>query len=139
MKIIGSVVDKNEEPLVYANIVLKSGNKANKVGAITSSNGSFVLDNDEVKEDSIIAVSFIGFETKTFIAKDLNEKKIVLQEDVFSIGEVVVTGKPKGIPTKITKSYSNIREHIGKHKVAYAGLGGLLGLVLIATSLKLNK
>lgn len=136
-KITGQIVDIDNEPLIGANVTLRSGSKSGKVGAISDINGNFSLENDSFTEDDIFEVSYVGFVKQTFSAKDLKDKKITLKESIGELDEIVVTGiKPK--PTT-TKPKSKFALHLSKNKYAYAGIGGLLGMALLFLSIKKLK
>lgn len=135
-KITGQIVDIDNEPLIGANVTLRSGSKSGKVGAISDINGNFSLENDSFTEDDIFEVSYVGFAKQTFPAKELKNKKITLKESIGELNEIVVVGtrpKPKA-PT--TKPKSNFQSHFSKNKYTYAGIGGLLGLGLLFLSIK---
>ena len=138
MEISGKVVDIDNVPLMGANITLRSGLKSGKVGTSTNFDGDFVLDSDEFAESDEFEVSFIGFASQKFTAKQLQNKKITLQESVNSLDEIVLVG------TKPNKSNSSnntnkVKEHFTKNKFVYAGASGLLGLALLLISIKKIK
>ncbi len=56
-KVSGHVIDENNEPVAFANIVFKGSS----VGAITNENGKFYLESDQ-NWDTVV-VSFVGYET----------------------------------------------------------------------------
>ena len=76
MKISGKVVDIDNEPLISANITLKSGSKAGKVGTNADFDGNFSLESESFTESDIFEVSYIGFAKQTFTAKELQNKKV---------------------------------------------------------------
>jgi hypothetical protein len=135
MKISGKVVDIDNEPLISANITLKSGSKAGKVGTNADFDGNFSLESESFTESDIFDVSYIGFAKQTFTAKELQNKKITLKESTTELGELVIDfTKPKNI-NQDTKT-NKVKEHFIKNKYAYAGFSGLLGLALILVSIK---
>ena len=135
MKISGKVVDIDNEPLISANITLKSGSKAGKVGTNADFDGNFSLESDSFTESDIFEVSYIGFAKQTFTAKELQNKKVTLKESTTELGELVIDfTKPKNI-NQDTKT-NKVKEHFIKNKYAYAGFSGLLGLALILVSIK---
>jgi hypothetical protein len=130
MKINGKIVDINNEPLSGANITLVSGEKAFKVGVISDLDGNFNLERDDFDGNSMFQISYVGFEPQKIKASELVGKTIVLKEDVFGLGEVVITGqKPKQPENQLSKIMTQKR-------MAYAGVFGLLGIALIAISYK---
>jgi hypothetical protein len=133
MKISGKIVDINDEPLSSANIVLITGSKANKVGTISNFDGEFQLERDDIDENSIFKISFIGFVSQTFKAEELQDKKITLLESVDMLNEVVLVGsKPK--PKEDVKPI--LVKHFEKNRYVYAGIAGGLGILIIGLSIK---
>lgn len=135
MRISGKVVDVDNEPLISANITLKSGSKAGKVGTNADFDGNFSLESDSFTESDIFEISYVGFTKQTFTAQQLQNKKITLKESTTLLGEIVVDfTKPK--KTDKSKTKSTAKQHFIKNKYAYAGISGLLGLALILVSIK---
>lgn len=135
MRISGKVVDIDNEPLISANITLKSGSKAGKVGTNADFNGNFSLESDSFNENDIFEVSYVGFIKQTFTADELQNKKVTLKESTTELGELVIDfTKPKNT-NKDTKT-NKVKEHFIKNKYTYAGISGLLGLALILVSIK---
>ncbi|MBC7523595.1 MAG: carboxypeptidase-like regulatory domain-containing protein [Flavobacterium sp.] len=82
----GKVVDQNNAPLAGANIYFDG----TTIATIADENGNFTL-NFGSKTNSILAVSFIGYETQFLKSIDYNkELKIVLKEVINSLNEVVI-------------------------------------------------
>jgi hypothetical protein len=134
MKIYGKIVDTLGEPLPLANVTIKNGTQANKFGTSADTDGNFKLENDIITDNSLFAVSYLGYVTQNFKASELQGKTIKLLEATEELNAVVVTGKPK--PKTSTSSLANFKEHLQKHKYVYAGLGGLAGILLITSSIK---
>jgi hypothetical protein len=135
MRISGKVVDVDNEPLISANITLKSGSKAGKVGTNADFDGNFSLESESITEKDLFQVSYVGFTPQTFTAEQLQNKKVTLKEATTELGELVIDfTKPKKVKPKEQKS--KVKEHFIKNKYAYAGLSGLLGLALIFMSIK---
>ena len=102
--ISGNVVDSNNKPIEFTNIILYTENENEfSNGTSTDELGFFKL--DKLKAATyIIKISYIGFEIfeqKIILTGDLNLKTIQLNELSESLGEVVVIGKK---PTTIRKS-----------------------------------
>jgi hypothetical protein len=135
MKISGKIVDIDNEPLVGANVTLKTGLKANKVGTTSDLDGNFSLERDDFNSEDTFEVSYIGFLKQSFSANDLQDKKIVLKEAVDELDEVILFGtKPK--KTIVNKTENKLKNHLSENKYYYAGASGLLGLALILFSIK---
>lgn len=133
MKISGQVLDSKGEGLALANITITTGEKAEKLGVVADLDGKFNFENSLIKPDSTFRISYVGFIPQFFKATELVDKKVKLAETSEQLAEVVVFSKP--IRTA-KQSTSALKAHIQKNKFAYAGLGGLLGLFLIAKSIK---
>ncbi len=86
-QITGTVIDKNGEPIIGANVVEKGTTN----GTITDIDGKFAL---EVNENSILLISFIGYTSQEIkIEKGSSSNlNITLQEDTQTLDEIVVVG-----------------------------------------------
>lgn len=82
----GKVLDENKQPLVGANVYFDG----TTIATITDEKGNFTL-NYSSKINSILAISFIGFQTQ-FISnvKPNEEINIVLKESLNSLNEVII-------------------------------------------------
>jgi hypothetical protein len=133
MKISGTIVDFNNEPMSGANITLISGLGAGKVGTISNFDGNFELDRSDFDENSLFSISYIGFVSQQYKASELQNKKIVLQESIDALDEVVLVGiKPS--PKQDVQPI--VRRHFQKNKYLYASLAGIAGILLMAVSIK---
>jgi hypothetical protein len=133
MKISGQVLDSKGEGLSLANITITSGDKAEKLGVVADLDGNFSTENDLIKPDSTFRISYVGFIPQLFKASELDNKKITLIESNELLSQVDVFSQPK---RTAKQSVSALKAHIQNNKFAYAGIGGLLGLFLIAKSIK---
>ncbi|AUC83010.1 outer membrane beta-barrel protein [Lacinutrix sp. Bg11-31] len=98
--ISGTVVDEQNTPIAYANVIVMQpitedlGNSGfkNIKGVSTDEKGFFVFDNLE-KGNYRIAISFLGFkeEVKTVQLSKRENLKITLKEDTETLGEVTIT------------------------------------------------
>ncbi|MBR8725926.1 TonB-dependent receptor P3 [Bacteroides pyogenes] len=86
VRIKGTVVDRNGEPIVGATILV-DGNSSN--GTVTDIDGNFAL---TVSPQATLSVSYIGYTTVKVKADSKKELKIVLEEDSKALEEVVVVG-----------------------------------------------
>lgn len=80
----GSVVDESGNPLIGVNIVVKGTGR----GTSTDMAGRFSLDN--VDEDAVLVVSYIGFVSQEIPADNHGDLTIVMTEDSSKLEEVVV-------------------------------------------------
>ncbi|QTD38586.1 TonB-dependent receptor [Polaribacter batillariae] len=94
-KITGKVTDINKEPLPGASILIKGTTK----GTETDFNGNFSIDvtNDNV----ILIVSYIGYTSKEIAIKGQNNLKIILEENLQSLNEVIIRGYRKSLSKAI--------------------------------------
>lgn len=133
MRISGTIVDINNEPLSRANIVMITGDRPNKVGTITNFDGKFDFEREDINDDSVFAISYIGFIRQELKAKDLQNQTIVLKESIDVFDEVILVGI-KPTPKEDIKPI--IQQHFRKNKYLYTGLAGGLGILLIGLSIK---
>jgi hypothetical protein len=135
MKINGNISDINNEPLQLANVTIISGTLANKMGTRANEIGDFQLEDDSIVADSLFKISYVGFQPQTFKASDLQNKKIKLLENSIVLDDVTFSStKPKSNKTKQT--INNVKDSLNQHKLIYAILGGVLGVVLITRYFK---
>jgi hypothetical protein len=139
MEISGKILDNTNEPLYLTNITIINGGQANKFGTVANENGEFKLSNDIINADSQFKISYEGFKPQIFKASELQNKTIKLEEDIIGLKEVII--RPKDKPKNIIAQNqdNNIKQHLQKHKIAYAGLGGIVAIALIGLSIKKLK
>ena len=95
---ITGVISDSSGPLPGANIFVK--NTSN--GTTTDFDGRYTLEN--VSNEAVIVVSFLGYTTQEINVSGRNEIDIVLQEDLATLGEVVVVGYSSKSTRDITGS-----------------------------------
>jgi hypothetical protein len=139
MEISGKILDSANEPLYLANITITNGSQINKFGAIANGDGEFKLSSDIISPDSQFKISYLGFKPQFYKASELQNKTIKLEDDIIGLSEVVISPKNKPKNTNVANQPSNIKQHFEKHKLVYAGLGGIVGLILILTQIKKLK
>ena len=81
--ITGNVVDQTGEPVIGATVMEKGTSN----GTVTDFDGNFSL---KVAAGKTIVFSYIGYQTVELPAA--NGMKVTMQDDAFSLNEVVVTG-----------------------------------------------
>lgn len=89
-KVSGYVVDENDEPVAFANVLFKGSTE----GTITDENGKFYLESED--NWSTVIVSFLGYEVlEVQLQKKVNyDLRFTLKEEAAALDEVViVTGK----------------------------------------------
>ncbi len=85
IKVNGKVVDENGDVIIGANISVVGGTAS----TVTNIEGKFSI---QVKENSLIRVSFIGYKAQNVrIDKNKKDIKVTLAEDTKKLEEVVVT------------------------------------------------
>lgn len=107
--ITSKIIDKKtNEPLVFANIMVKNVQK----GTSSTGNGVFVLSIDEAILDSTLVISHVGYETKSLKIRDIKDC-VALEPIDYSLSEVVVRAphrRSKGIVlNKFQKSECMLR------------------------------
>ena len=86
-EIKGTVLDKDGNPLIGATVSVKGDLSKS---TMTDMDGGFTLQN--VDKNSIVSISFIGFETQEVKVGNKLSLRVVLNEDDTSLNEVVVIG-----------------------------------------------
>lgn len=144
MKIFGQVLDFDNQPMSLADIVITTGDEANKIGEQSDLDGNFVLENELINEDSVFKVSFMNYVPQFFKASELQGKKIKLLYDIDVVDDSIVMksgdGKPKNNDIKtISSKKGKFVDHLQKHRFIYGGIGALAGIILIARAFKNKK
>jgi hypothetical protein len=91
----GTIVDAQNEPLAFANVVLMETGKDLPKGAVSDENGNYIFENLPTGTYTL-EVSVLGFETKKFEAFELTKDKTinaVLKEESQTLDEVVIKSK----------------------------------------------
>src|SRR5690625_7640319 len=84
----GSVLDQDDEPVPWATVAVKSTTS----GTTTDLDGTFSLKVEESLPVTL-SISFVGYKTHEIEVDDTDDDiSIVLEEDVYLIDEVVITG-----------------------------------------------
>ncbi|WP_425077656.1 DUF5686 family protein [Psychroserpens sp. S379A] len=89
-KVSGHVLDENNQPVAFANVIFKGSTE----GTITNEDGRFYLESDNTWDT--IVVSFLGYEINEIkLDQKVNyDLKLVLKEEAAALDEVViVSGK----------------------------------------------
>lgn len=117
---ISGIVQENNNPLPYANVLLKTEKNATFIlGTVTNDEGRFEL--SEVKPGVyMLEISFVGFETKRqklfvgSISPYLSLPNIILLEDSSGLEEVLVTGKKNALSNKMDKKTFSAEDNISQ-------------------------
>ena len=86
----GKVVDENNEPLAYANVMLQKADSTYLSGTMTDTLGMFILTPDPAA--SMLHVSFIGYETYLAPVKGTDFGTIKMSPDTEMLGKAIVKG-----------------------------------------------
>src|SRR5690606_24171604 len=100
--VTGTVSDENGEPLIGVNIQVKGTN----LGTATDLDGHFTL--EDVDDDAVLVVSYIGYQTQEFTVDRHTQLNIVLVTDSQLLDEVVVVGYGTQKKTNLTGAVSEI-------------------------------
>lgn len=114
IQIEGTVTDQSGQPLIGVSILIKGSSR----GTATDSEGKFILTN--VDENATLIFSYLGFKSTEFSLNGRTVINIVLEEDLQSLEEVVVTAlgirkEAKALGYSVTKidgqEFIKIREN----------------------------
>ena len=139
MEISGKILDSTNEPLYLANVTITTGSQINKFGTSANADGEFKLSSDIISPDSQFKISYLGFKPQFYKASELQNKTIKLEEDSIGLDEVIIRPRDKPTNISVANQPSSVKQHFQKHKLVYAGLGGIVALLLILTSIKKLK
>lgn len=101
-KITGTVVEANGDPLIGVSVKVVG----EPLGAITDTQGRFSLN---VKPNSSLEISYMGYETRRISVGDQLNFKITLQENTDLLNEVVVIGYGVARKKDLTGSSASIK------------------------------
>jgi len=108
-KITGTVLDQRDRsPLPGATVIVKG----TQAGAVTNLEGIFTYTvNAKSVSKVVMEVSYIGYKSTTFTIGNKRDFEILLEEDVNSLEEVVVTSSygTKKLKQEVVGSISNIK------------------------------
>lgn len=90
--ITGRVLDENQVPMPYANVVLMNrADSAFVQGIVTGEDGTFALTSD--CNDCLLKISCVGYASRWVETRTAGVGDIVMQPDAALLGEVVVEGE----------------------------------------------
>ncbi|EOZ91525.1 TonB-dependent receptor [Indibacter alkaliphilus LW1] len=98
----GTVTEANGEPLIGVSVVVKGTTK----GVVTDIEGAFSLQG--VSESATLVFSYIGFKSQEAAVGSRTSFDIVLEEDMSTLGEVVIVGFGEQKKANLTGAVSTI-------------------------------
>jgi len=101
-RLTGVVTDERGEAIIGANVVVKG----TTTGTVTDINGDFTI---EVTNESILAISYIGYSDKEVIVGNQRNLTITLTEDSKAIDEIVVVGYGTQKKSDLTGAIVNVK------------------------------
>lgn len=132
--VTGTVVDSNNEPLIGATVRILG----TSTGTITDFDGKFII--NVTKENPVIEVSYIGYETKKVRYRGQKTLLVVLSEEQTVLEEVVVVGygtqKKESVVGAISQVGSKALVDAGSPNITNAIAGKLSGVMTMQTSSK---
>ena len=80
-QIQGNIVDSNNKPVEFANVILCKNTGDFIVGTTTDINGNFIIKSHSKSKTTYLEISFIGYKTVKYQFNDKSDIKIVLEDD----------------------------------------------------------
>ena len=112
-KITGTIKDNNGDPVIRASIQVKNTG----IGTITDYNGQFSLNN--VPENGILIISYIGYDTEEIPVNKKKNLQIVMKENTKQLEEIVVVAYGTAKKSSFTGSAEVVKQdRIEKRVVA---------------------
>ncbi len=118
----GVVLDGNGDPVIGANVVEKG--TAN--GTITDLDGRFTL---EINDNSVLQVSYIGYNTQEVSVNGKTSFSIKLREDTQKLDEVVVVGYGIQKKVNLTGAVSDVKSDLLQNRTSSSPVNLLTGQV----------
>lgn len=127
----GTVTDTSGEPLIGVSVMVKGTAK----GVVTDLDGHFSL---QVSGGETMEVSYIGYQSQTFVATIGKEETIVLHENPKALQEVVVVGYGVQKKSDVTGSIASINQdallNVSTDNVGKAIQGKVSGVQVVSLS-----
>ncbi|GAB2762323.1 outer membrane beta-barrel family protein [Actinomadura fibrosa] len=103
----GRIIDSNNDPIAFANVILLSAKDSTTVykGAVSTENGEFRFTNIEEKP-YVIKVSFVGYKDYLALIEDPTKEKlspVVLKESSEDLGEVSINYKKPTVRKQVDR------------------------------------
>jgi TonB-linked SusC/RagA family outer membrane protein len=134
IKISGEVADSKGLPIPGATVVIKG----TTIGIITDNDGHFSLSLPVEYATGVLAVSFVGYQTREITIGSQRDFKVVLSEQVIGVDEVVVVGYGMQKRESVTGAISTVDpeklEQSSSSNLGSALAGRLSGLTSMQSS-----
>ncbi|MGB3591943.1 MAG: carboxypeptidase-like regulatory domain-containing protein [Nonlabens sp.] len=102
-RVTGTIVDVDNDPVPYATIQV-----GRLVGTMSNIEGKFSINTAQLKPTDLVQITYIGYKPIEITVADLLEKDIfILEKDVLSLNEVLVTNKKFTAEELIAKVLEN--------------------------------
>lgn len=102
LKITGTVVDPNNDPIIGASVRVKGDTQ----GTITDIDGKFTLN---ASPDKSLEISYIGYVSQTITLNGKSDVLVILKEDSKMLDDVVVIGYGVAKKSDITSSINSVK------------------------------
>ena len=119
----GVVVDTTGTPVIGASVIEQGTTN----GVTTDVNGQYVLNVNNA--ESIVVISFIGYQTQSLVASSSVLSNVVLEEDSEMIDDVVVIGYGSQKKKEVTGSVASVKAEDFNAGVKSSPMGLLQGKV----------
>jgi TonB-linked SusC/RagA family outer membrane protein len=124
----GVVTSEDGQPLIGANVLVQGTD----IGTITDIDGSYTLDN--VPEDAVIVISFIGYDTQEIGVAGRNDIDVLVTATGVLLDQLVVTGyateRKKDILGAVSVADMDAVRDLSNHSVLQSLAGRVPGLYL---------
>lgn len=115
----GRIVDGGQNPVAYASVAIYNGNVP-IAGVVASDDGSFSMKSKRSAMEYRLVVEFIGYKKYEGLIKpdkaQINVGNIILNEDVVTLDEVVVTAKEVAQKSTIERTTINASANMASSK-----------------------
>lgn len=120
-RITGKVVDRNDEPIIGANVMIKDTQN----GTVTDLDGEFTLD----AASGTLVVSYLGYKSVEMQIGDQARFNIVMQEDSHVLDDIVIVGYGTQSRRNVTGAVSDVKSDALTRTASTTTAGALAGKV----------
>ena len=107
----GKVLNRDKEPMIGATVTVNK----QKGGVVVDMDGNFSMKVDNLKFPYTLIVQYIGYKTERVTVSNYREARnlrIILQEDNYSLDDVVVVGYGKSSRKKLTGAVAKVTSSV---------------------------